>query len=260
MKFLCSVLILASVLAANAKPNVQLQVQSALDQYLVHARNLDVASASADVTTQCFNLYLPMLNEVAATFSSSYQACITTANAETANLTAEADKQQKIYQTDVTNLCSAFTTCNSDNDTTSFFNCYANAAESDVSVIYDIATNAASSASSLSMGIKAIQDTEYQCTNTSESNYVRDTAATYDLLDSCLKYGVPTTSAAPSTTSPVASTSGAIVTDSSTVIASSTAAPVTTAAPGTTPAVTTPAPGTTPVTETSAAPGTPASS
>ncbi|XP_044249019.1 protein TsetseEP [Drosophila takahashii] len=259
MKLLCSVLILASVLAANAKPNVQTQLQSALSQYLVHARDLDV-SVSADVTTQCFNLYLPMLNEVAATFSTSYQACINTANAETANLTAEADKQQTIYKAEVTSLCSAFTACNSDNDTTTFFNCYASAAESDVSVIYDIATNAASSASTLSMGIKAIQDTEYQCTNTTESNYVRDTAATYDLLDSCLKYGVPTTSttstAAPSSSSPVASSSGAPVTDGTTVVASSA---VTTAAPGSTAPVTTAAPGTAaPVT--TAAPGTPASS
>lgn len=120
-------------------------------------------------------------------------------------------------------------------------------AEGDVSVIYDIATNAANSASTLSMGIKAIQDTEYQCTNTTESNYVRDTAATYDLLDSCLKYGVPTTSsAAPSASSPVASSSGAPSTDATTVVASS-AAPVdvTTVAPSTA------AP---------AAPGTPASS
>jgi len=106
-------------------------------------------------------------------------------------------------------------------------------------VIYGIATNAASSANSLSTGIQAIQDTEYQCTNTTESNYVRDTAATYDLLDSCLKYGVPTTStAAPSSTSPVDSSSGAPVTDGTTVVASSTAAAdttvaVTTAAPGT---------------------------
>ncbi|EDW91704.1 A-agglutinin anchorage subunit [Drosophila yakuba] len=274
MKLLCSVLILASVLAANAKPNVQLQLQSALDQYLVHARNLD-ATVSADVTTQCFNLYLPMLNEVAATFSTSYQTCISTANAETANLTAEADKQQKIYQAEVTSLCSAFTACNSDNDTTTFFNCYASAAESDVSVIYDIATNAATSASTLSMGIQAIQATEYQCTNTTESNYVRDTAATYDLLDSCLKYGVPTTStAAPSSSSPVASSSGAPVTDGTTVAASSTASAgttvaVTTASPGTTvvassttsagTTVTTAAPGT-PAAATTAAAGTPASS
>ncbi|KAH8384192.1 hypothetical protein KR200_011592 [Drosophila serrata] len=237
MKLLCSVLILASVLAAtNAKPNGQLQIQSALDQYMVHARNLDTI-VSPDVTTQCFNLYLPMLNEVAATFSSSYQACINTANAETANLTAQAEQQQKVYQGEVSTLCSAFSACDSDNDTTTFFNCYASAAEGDVSVIYDIATNAASSASSLSMGIKAIQDTEYQCTNTTESNYVRDTAATYDLLDSCLKYGVPTTStAAPSASSPVASTSGAPSTDATTVVAASSAAPVdvTTAAPATT--------------------------
>ncbi|XP_017124377.1 putative protein TPRXL [Drosophila elegans] len=249
MKFLCSILILASVLAVNAKPNVQLQLQSALDQYLVHARNLD-ATVSADVTTQCFNLYLPMLNEVAATFSSSYQGCISTANAETANLTAQADQQQKIYQSEVSSLCNAFASCDSDNDTTTFFNCYASAANSDVSVFYDIATNAASSASSLSMGIQAIQATEYQCTNTTESNYVRYTAATYDLLDSCLKYGVPTTSsAAPSSSSPFASSSGAAVTDGTT-----TAAPSSVAGDDTTVAVTTAAPAT------SAAPATPASS
>jgi len=103
-----------------------MQIQSALDQYLVHARNLDTI-VSEDVTTQCFNLYMPLLNEVAATFSSSYQGCISTANAQTANLTAQADQQQKIYQSEVSSLCSAFTSCDSDNDTTSFFNCYASA-------------------------------------------------------------------------------------------------------------------------------------
>ncbi|XP_022232426.2 mucin-5AC [Drosophila obscura] len=252
MKLLCSVLILASVFAAQAMPGaVQTQLQSALDQYLVHARDFDT-TISADVTTQCFNLYLPMLNEVAATFSSSYRSCVTTASAETANLTAQVAQQQTIYRQEVTSLCSAFTTCDSDNDTSTFFTCYATAANSDVSLIYDIATNAATSASSLSEGLKAIQDTEYQCTNTTESNYVRDTAATYDLLDSCLKYGVPTVSTAapvPSTNGPVASSSGAPTTTVSTLaptsnVPASSAVPVTTAAPRTTAAVTTPAAGT----------------
>ncbi|EDW48389.1 uncharacterized protein LOC6609719 [Drosophila sechellia] len=202
MNILCTVLIIASVLAANAKPNTQ--VQSALDQYLVHARNLDTF-VSEDMTTQCFNLYMPMLNQVAATFSSSYQDCITTANAQTANLTAQAEQQQKTYQSDVLTLCSAFTACDNNTDTANFFNCYVNAADNDVSVIYNLASNAASSATSLSSGIQAIQATEYQCTNTTQNNYVRDTAATYDLLDNCLKNGVPTTTAtsssAPQTTS-----------------------------------------------------------
>ncbi|XP_033154047.1 uncharacterized protein LOC117136980 [Drosophila mauritiana] len=202
MNILCTVLIIASVLAANAKPNTQ--VQSALDQYLVHARSLDTF-VSEDMTTQCFNIYMPMLNQVAATFSSSYQDCITTANAQTANLTAQAEQQQKTYQSDVSTLCSAFTACNNNTDTANFFNCYANAADNDVSVIYNLASNAASSATSLSSGIQAIQTTEYHCTNTTQNNYVRDTAATYDLLDNCLKNGVPTTAAtsssAPQTTS-----------------------------------------------------------
>ncbi|XP_034479277.1 mucin-5AC [Drosophila innubila] len=203
MKLLCSVLILASVALSSiqAKPSlVQTQLQGALDKYLVNAnaRNLDI-SVSPDVTSQCFALYLPILNEVAATFSSSYQACITTANNQIASLTTQAQKDQLIYQQEVHGLCSAFTSCDNStgNDTTKFFNCYATAAQGDVSVIYDIATNAASTANTLAEAIKATQDTEYQCTNTTESNYVRDTAATYDLLDSCLRNGVPTTSAAP---------------------------------------------------------------
>ncbi|XP_052838543.1 uncharacterized protein LOC128253879 [Drosophila gunungcola] len=199
MKLLCSVLILASVMAIKAMPNVQ--TQSALNNYLVHARDMD-AIVTEDVTTQCFNLYMPMLNEVAATFSSSYQGCISTANAQTANLTAQADQQQKTYQSEVSSLCSAFTACDSNNDTTNFFNCYASAAEGDVSMMYDISSQAASSASSLTMGIQAIQDTQYQCTNATENKYVRDTASTYDLLDSCLKYGVPTTTTAPTTPTP----------------------------------------------------------
>ncbi|EDV55004.1 protein TsetseEP [Drosophila erecta] len=203
MNILCAVLIIATVAAANAKPNTQ--VQSALDQYLVQARSLDTF-VSEDMTTQCFNTYMPLLNQLAATFSSSYQDCINTANAQTANLTAQAEEQQKTYQSEVTSLCSAFTACDSNNDTTTFFNCYANAADNDVSVIYNLASNAASAASSLSSGIQAIQSTEYQCTNTTQNNYVRDTAATYDLLDSCLKYGVPTTTATSPSEPPTTST------------------------------------------------------
>jgi len=112
---------------------VQTQLQGALDKYLVNANarglNMDL---SPDVTSQCFALYLPMLNEVAATFSSSYQACITTANNQLATLTADAQKEQQVYQKEVTGLCSAFTTCDNytgdtTDDTTKFFNCYATA-------------------------------------------------------------------------------------------------------------------------------------
>ncbi|XP_034105023.1 uncharacterized protein LOC117568456 [Drosophila albomicans] len=242
MKQFCSVLILAALaLMIQAKPStVQTQLQGALDKYLVNAnaRALDL-TVSADITSQCFSLYLPMLNEVAATFSSSYQACISVANAELANLTAQAQKDQTVYQQDVTGLCSAFTSCDdtTGNDTTKFFNCYANAAQGDVSLIYDIATNAASTANTLAEAIKATQDTEYQCTNTTESNYVRDTAATYDLLDTCLKDGVPTTSAAPVsvTTVAVPTTTQSPVTASTAAADASTGAtdavPVSSAAP-----------------------------
>lgn len=113
----------------QAKPSaVQTQLQGALDKYLVNANAFDM-SVNADVTSQCFALYLPMLNEVAATFSSSYQACISVANEELANLTAQALKDQAMYQQDVSSLCGAFTSCDqsSGNDTSVFFQCYATA-------------------------------------------------------------------------------------------------------------------------------------
>lgn len=106
-------------------------------------------------------------------------------------------------------------------------------------MIYDIATNAASTANTLTQAIKATQDTEYQCTNTTESNYVRDTAATYDLLDACLKNGVPTTSSAATTAgttpavstvattqSPAASTAADVTADTTAAADESSAAPV----------------------------------
>lgn len=102
-------------------------MKTQLQGALVNANAAFDMSDSADVTAQCFALYLPMLNEVAATFSSSYQACISTANDELANLTAQATKDQAVYQQDVSSLCGAFTTCDQDNDTNTFFQCYATA-------------------------------------------------------------------------------------------------------------------------------------
>ncbi|MBH0213536.1 DUF725 domain-containing protein, partial [Listeria monocytogenes] len=95
-------------------------------------------TADPAVTTECFNYYMPIINKISANFSTQYEQCVTVATQASANLTATAAQNRVAFVNQTASICSAFTTCNSDNDTLDFFNCYVTAASADILDIYTL--------------------------------------------------------------------------------------------------------------------------
>lgn len=81
-------------------------------------------AADPTITTECFNYYMPIINQISLNFSAQYEQCVTVATQAATNLTATAAVNRVAFVNQTTNICNAFTTCNSDNDTLDFFNCY----------------------------------------------------------------------------------------------------------------------------------------
>ncbi|XP_037950859.1 induced during hyphae development protein 1-like [Teleopsis dalmanni] len=195
MKYIYGFLFLVLLGAASVNCNpvaalAQANLQKSLSDYLVQPSvfaNTDPALSAA-----CFNKYLPILSEIANTYSVQYQACVTTAEQRTLNLTNQAAASKTTFSQETQAICTAFQVCDNDTDILDSFNCYASASKADVSQMYDISSNAAIAANTLNQGLEEIQNEESQCTNATQRTYVSDTASTYDLLDYCLQYGLTT--------------------------------------------------------------------
>ncbi|XP_011181447.1 protein TsetseEP [Zeugodacus cucurbitae] len=180
-------------------------------------------AADPAVTTECFNYYMPIINQISSNFSVQYEQCVTVANQAAANLSAIAAQNRDTFVNQTAAICNAFTTCNSDNDTLDFFNCYVSASSSDVLEIYTLSDSASNAALSLRGGLQQISDKEASCTSAAQYTYTSQTSETYKELYACFANGLPGTStASASSTVPPASSDSA---DSTAAVASS-AAPV----------------------------------
>lgn len=101
----------------------QPKFESNLANYLVNFNTLDYA-VDPSVSEGCFSVYLPMLSEVANTFSTQYQLCNTVANEKIANLTEQADGSKSNFIQESSDICTAYQNCANESDVLSLFNCF----------------------------------------------------------------------------------------------------------------------------------------
>ncbi|XP_054089904.1 uncharacterized protein LOC105211618 isoform X3 [Zeugodacus cucurbitae] len=158
---------------------------------LLAQSNLLGSSADPDITTECFNHFMPILNEISTNFSVEYEQCVTVASQAAANLSAKAAQNRADFVKETSAICSAFSSCHSDTDNLDFFNCYATAASTDINEIYNLSDNASNAAISLKGGLQQIKDTEDICTNTAQCTYTEKTSETFRQLYACFGNGLP---------------------------------------------------------------------
>ncbi|XP_018784381.1 PREDICTED: protein TsetseEP-like [Bactrocera latifrons] len=161
---------------------------------LLAESNLLGYSADPAITTNCFNHFMPILNQISTNFSLQYEQCVTVATQATANLTTTAAQGRATFVNETTAICSALTSCHSDTDNLDFFNCYAAAASADVNEIDNLSTDASNAAISLKGGLQQIKDTEKICTNSAQLTYAEQTSETYKELNACFVNGLPAAS------------------------------------------------------------------
>lgn len=173
--------------------------------------NMLSGSAEPEITIECFNHFIPILNQISTNFSVQYEQCVTVATQAEANLSTSAAQNRATFVNETSAICSAFTSCNSDSDNLNFFDCYAtavrllenynsflyclkyssfNQASTDVNEIYNLSKDAANAAISLKGGLQLITDTEQICTNNAQLAYAAQTSETYKELKACFVNGL----------------------------------------------------------------------
>lgn len=152
--------------------------------------NMMSGSAEPEITIECFNYFMPILNQISTNFSVQYEQCVTVATQAEANLSTSAAQNRATFVNETSAICSAFTSCNSESDNLNFFDCYATAASTDVNEIYNLSKDAANAAISLKGGLQLITDTEQICTNNAQLAYAAQTSETYKELKACFVNGL----------------------------------------------------------------------
>ncbi|CAD7015129.1 unnamed protein product [Ceratitis capitata] len=167
LTILCLALIGATV-ATPLAPVAKINADNGVLNMLAEANALG-GSADPEITTECFNYYMPILNQLSTNFSVQYEQCVSVATKATANLTASAAQSRLSLVNETDAICNSFTACNSDNDTLDFFNCYASASSADILEVYTLSDSASNAAIALKGGLEQIKNVENSCTNNAQT-------------------------------------------------------------------------------------------
>ncbi|XP_004520861.1 uncharacterized protein LOC101449327 [Ceratitis capitata] len=151
-------------------------------------------NANSEITTECFNYYMPILNQISLNFSVQYEQCIGIADQAAARLSSTAAKHRARYVNETAATCNTFTLCNSKRDTLDFFNCYATAATADINKFNNLSDNASNVAISLKTGLQQIEFAKDICTSGAQHTYTMRTSENYKELYACFANGLPKTS------------------------------------------------------------------
>ncbi|KAI8044941.1 hypothetical protein M5D96_001117 [Drosophila gunungcola] len=129
----------------------------------------------------CFQIYRPLLENVAARYETNFEACITGYDNSTAvvNEKYSGDRQNILKAADIgcarpNSYCTCWTSEKQDLDIT----------------FYGISANATEIAVKIKEEYRVLESRREICENNAERTYVEDTADTYERLNNCLK-GIP---------------------------------------------------------------------
>ncbi|EDV53214.1 uncharacterized protein LOC6554622 [Drosophila erecta] len=224
--------ILVFCLSLGLSLAVKLQIPFRPDAHIqeLQAQSRELAEVHSDHSTQCFLIYKPKLAKIADQFETNFAACISTYDNSTA-LISEKYAEDRAILIRSANIgcsypnsnCQVWTAEQQQLDAVvSRLECASSNSAESSKTFYSISANATQIAVRIQEEYTLIESQKTVCLNNADRTYVEDTSETYELLNNCLKNGIPTT-----TCSPVTSTS--------------TAAPTTTTAATTTTTTTTPA-------------------
>ncbi|KAH8307223.1 hypothetical protein KR044_007963, partial [Drosophila immigrans] len=195
-------------------------------QYMMNSRALGGANSLSN--SDCFNTYVPQLQDVIKQWEADNEACEAAAAASRANIDDTTKENRTEIDASATNACDALTTCSKETNSLDYYDCYSKTGSDDAKIMYTISANSAELLAVVKEDYRLIQNEENVCTNKSERAYVENTAKVYADLDNCLK-GITveqdTTTSSPATSDAPTSSESTAEPDTSSVSTESTAEP-----------------------------------
>ncbi|XP_017131002.1 uncharacterized protein LOC108148479 [Drosophila elegans] len=183
---------LASKLHIPIRPNSHIQE--------LQVESNELAATHSDISNRCFQIYRPLLENVAARYETNFEACITGYDNSTAVVNAKysGDRQNILKAADIgcaspNSYCTCWTPEKQDLDiVVSRLECASNKSAESSKTFYGISANATEIAVKIKEEYRVLESRREICENNAERTYVEDTADTYERLNNCLK-GIPDT-------------------------------------------------------------------
>lgn len=179
----------------------------------------------------CFNYYIPLINEMAKQYETDYKTCLTA----TAALRVQADGDTLEQRNDLAKRaeasCALLSKCSESETAEGVFECHIKGSSENTKTMYAINIDASESLADLREQYRLIEFNEHKCTNDTKRAYEKNSNQAYDDLQNCMMGISEVPTAAPSTEIP--STSAAPETEPTDAPSSevpSTTAPETTVA------------------------------
>ncbi|EDW01446.1 protein TsetseEP [Drosophila grimshawi] len=212
-----------------------------LMKFIMNSREISQSNPGRSI--DCFNTYIPLMNQIAEDYKAEFTQCLNTADASREGVDESTKGDRTDIDSTATTACAALSKCSDNTGSVDYFECYANTAGDTAKTMYTISANSGELLAAVQEEFRLIDNNQYKCTNASERVYVEKQAAIFEDFDRCNKGLEPLTTPSP-TDAPTTAPTTADTTPAPTA-AETSAAPTT--------AETTPAPT---VAETTAAPTT----
>ncbi|XP_064543211.1 zonadhesin [Drosophila montana] len=194
----------------NFQPFVELQHNAMRSLISAHASNDD-----PNLINNCFNQYISDQMNVLDNYNKIYTGCVTTAQREKTELTAQSTESRKDLLTRSDGMCSSLGSCDLLIDGLDFFDCYRNASADSYKVMFTLNSDANSQFNTISTRYGLIDSDLTQCVDEARLEYARDLEKCDSDFNICISGGEvtsPPTTDKPVDSTPVVTTDGPIVT------------------------------------------------
>ncbi|KNC26401.1 hypothetical protein FF38_03322 [Lucilia cuprina] len=166
------------------------------------ARSNELLRQDPARSLECFNYYIPLINEIAKRYESNYQACLNESDAARAKADEATYDERNNLAIAAKASCDMLSQCNEGDYVEGIFQCYIDGGAANIQTMYSINANASQELAALREQYYLIRTDEYRCTNSTKRVYEKESAEAYANLNSCIlgNSEIPTQGPATTTT------------------------------------------------------------
>lgn len=162
-------------------------------------RSNDLMQRNPSRSSDCFNYYIPLIDQIAKSYQQSHDTCLQAARDGRSEAEAATQDQRNALAASASSSCELLSKCSELSSAEKVFECYVAGGAENTKTMYAINVNAAENLSDLQEEFRLVENREYKCTNETKRQYERDSSKAYEDFNKCILgiIDVPATTEAP---------------------------------------------------------------
>ncbi|KAH8271264.1 hypothetical protein KR018_005310 [Drosophila ironensis] len=185
------ILVLGLCLGATLALKLKAPIRTTAHIQELQQESMQLASAHSDISSQCFGIYRPLLDDITQQYETNFASCLYTYG----NASAVIDGRYAQPREDI--LQQGYVSCNACCQVWTYetqpletvvarLECASAVAAENSKAFYAISANATELATQIGREYLTVQSEHDICTNNADRIFVEDTATTYENLNDCL--------------------------------------------------------------------------